>query len=148
MIFIRFFMPILFILVSICFLIGTFHLPKAKLGDPNGPLYFPAGVSIFLLITSFVYLIQEWRQQQKYPEFKRLLSGRTPILIVSTLVLGLLYALVFLTLGFLVSTTLFLAALLFVINGRSKWLLNLTVAVLFSMSAWVVFSQWLDISLP
>ncbi|UHA60771.1 hypothetical protein KDJ21_003360 [Metabacillus litoralis] len=40
-------MPIFLILLSIVFLIGSFNLPKANLGNPNGPLYFPIGLSFY-----------------------------------------------------------------------------------------------------
>ncbi|OYD07774.1 tripartite tricarboxylate transporter TctB family protein [Paludifilum halophilum] len=145
----RLLMPVFFIFVSIGFLIATFNLPKAKMGDPNAPIYFPAVISIFLLIVSVIYLIREWRAKRKEDEpLKRLKAGRTPVLIVSTLVLGLIYALVFFHLGFLVSTILFLGALLFLVNGKSRWLVNIVVALLFSLASWYAFSHLLNISLP
>lgn len=77
-----------------------------------------------------------------------LVANRTSFLIISTLILAIIYAFVFEKIGFLISTILFLGALLFVLNGRKKWVTNIVVSVIFSISAWYVFSQLLHVSLP
>ncbi len=145
----RLILPIISILISIIYFITTINLPKAKLGDPNGPLYFPLIVSIFLFIVSVIYFIKELRHHyQKNEEIKLLFKGRVPFLIISTLILSLIYTLIFERVGFLLSTMLFMAAILFVVNGKVKWKVNISVAVLFSLGAWYAFSQLLDVSLP
>ncbi|MDR4887157.1 tripartite tricarboxylate transporter TctB family protein [Fredinandcohnia sp. QZ13] len=145
----RLILPIISILISIIYFISTINLPKAKLGDPNGPLYFPLIVSIFLFIVSVIYFIKELRNHYpKNDEVKLLFKGRVPFLIISTLVISLIYTLIFERLGFLISTILFMAAILFIVNGKEKWKVNISVAVLFSLGSWYAFSQLLDVSLP
>jgi putative tricarboxylic transport membrane protein len=142
-------MPIFLILLSCSFLIASINLPKANLGNPNGPLYFPIGLSILMLIFSIVYLFQEWRKLNEHNEsIKLLLEGRTPKLIGLTVLYGAIYALIFEPIGFLFSTVLFLGALLFTVNGRKKVVVNLAVAFGFSFLSWYAFSVLLGVSLP
>jgi putative tricarboxylic transport membrane protein len=144
--------PVFIILLSVVWFIASVMLPKAPLGDPNGPMYYPLVLSAFLFIMGIIYFIQEWKIRHKDKGIlKALLSGRTPKLLIITIVLCLLYSAVFETLGFLVSTIVFMALLLFIINGFrgwKKWVANITVSVLFSFIMWYGFSQLLSISLP
>lgn len=142
-------MPIFLILLSVVFLIGSFNLPKANLGNPNGPLYFPIGLSFLLLIFSVLYFFQELKTLNKEnKKITQMLSGRTPKLIGLTVLLGVGYAFIFEIIGFLFSTVLFLGALLFVVNGKQKWKVNLIVTVCFSFLSWYAFSVLLGVSLP
>ncbi|MFC7364017.1 MULTISPECIES: tripartite tricarboxylate transporter TctB family protein [Bhargavaea] len=142
-------MPIFLIIVGLAFLISAMNLPKASLGNPNGPLYFPLGISILLIALSIIYLIQELRKVREANEhIRELFSGRTPVLILSTIVLGVVYALIFEPLGFLVSTILFLGALLFVVNGPKRWVSNIIVTLAFSFMTWYAFGELLGVSLP
>lgn len=141
-------MPIFLILLSFSFLVGSMNLPKANLGNPNGPLYFPIGLSVFMLIFSIFYFYQEWRSLHvHHEEVRLLLKGRTPRLIGLTVLYGGIYAFIFERIGFLFSTILFLAALLFTVNGR-KIVVNLAVAIGFSFLSWYAFSVLLGVSLP
>lgn len=142
-------MPIFFILLSCLFLVGSFNLPKANLGNPNGPLYFPIGLSCLLLIFSILYLLQELKTLNKEnKKITQMLAGRTPKLIGFTVLLGVGYAFIFEIIGFLFSTVLFLGALLFVVNGIQKWKVNVIVTVCFSFLSWYAFSVLLGVSLP
>lgn len=141
--------PIFVIVVGIIFLIGTINLPKANLGNPNGPIYFPMGISILLLIFGVIYFFQELKNLDKDNEkIRQLFSGRVAKLIGCTIVLGVGYSLIFDMIGFLLSTILFLGALLFLINGVKKWKTNIIVTLAFSYVSWYSFSELLGVSLP
>jgi putative tricarboxylic transport membrane protein len=141
-------MPIFLILLSFFFLIASINLPKANLGNPNGPLYFPVGLSVFMLVFSAVYLFQEWKSLHiNNEDIKLLLKGRTPKLIALTALYGAVYAFIFERIGFLFSTILFLGALLFTVNGK-KYVVNVIVAISFSFLSWYAFSILLGVSLP
>ncbi|UOR13545.1 tripartite tricarboxylate transporter TctB family protein [Halobacillus amylolyticus] len=141
--------PVLLILFSIIFLIASFNLPKANLGNPNAPMYFPAGLSIIMLIFSVIYFFQELKNIHKENQYiRQILSGRTPKLIGFTLLFGAVYAFIFNPLGFLLSTIIYLGALLFYINGSNKWLVNIIVTISFSFISWYAFSELLGVSLP
>ncbi|PSL36254.1 putative tricarboxylic transport membrane protein [Planomicrobium soli] len=145
----RLILPLIFFLLGAGFLISTFNLPKARLGDPYGPIYFPAILGVLLVVLSIIYFIEEWKQRgDKFPELELLLKGRTPFLLISTLVISLIYAFLFERVGFLISTIFFLGGLLFLINGRKKWMTNIIVAVSFSVITWYSFAVLLKVSLP
>jgi putative tricarboxylic transport membrane protein len=145
----RLIVPSVCILISIFYFIYTINLPKAKLGDPNAPMYFPLIISIFLFIMSVIYFIKVLlKHYPKKEEVKLLFKGRAPVLIISTLIISLIYAFIFERIGYLASTILYMLAILFIVNGRNKWLVNLSVAVLFSVGSWYVFYHLLDVSLP
>ncbi|SIT72505.1 tripartite tricarboxylate transporter TctB family protein [Edaphobacillus lindanitolerans] len=142
-------MPVFLILLGLFSLIMAINLPKAHLGNPNGPLYFPIGISVLLLIFSAIYLFQEIKDAEEINEhIADLFSGRTPKLIISTIILGALYALIFEPFGFLISTVLFLGALLFVVNGPKRWKANIIVTLSFSLITWYAFGELLGVSLP
>ncbi|SEQ41964.1 putative tricarboxylic transport membrane protein [Piscibacillus halophilus] len=146
---VRLAMPLFFIITSIVYLILTFDLTKSRTGDPNAPLYFPAIIGIFLLIMGIIYFFQEWKKRSEaVEEFKGLIQGRTPVLIISSLVLIFIYTFLFERIGFLFSTMIFLGGLLFVVNGIQKWLQNILISVIFSFVTWYSFSELLNVSLP
>lgn len=142
-------MPVAMILISSIFLISSFAIPKATLGNPNGPLYFPVGLSILMLVLSVVYLFNELKTLNEHNgKIQALFEGRTMKLIGVTTALGVVYSLIFETLGFLVSTIIFLGCLIFYVNGMKKWLVNIIVTVAFSFITWYGFSELLGVSLP
>lgn len=152
MVFKRYVVPIFFILVGVAFLIGTLNLSEAPTGNPNAPKYFPALISIFLIIMSVVHFIKELASgSEKNEELAAILKNRTPYLIIGSLILGLFYTVIFLQVGFLISTVLFLGLLLFLVNGirtKRKWIVNIAVSVLFSFVIWYGFAKLLNVSLP
>lgn len=145
----RLIVPSICILIGTVYLIMTLNLPDARLGDADAPKYFPIIVAIFFIVMSIVYFIKEYLAHYEVREDVKLLFKKdTLFLIIATLVLSLIYTLIFERLGYLFSTILFLGALLFLINGKNKWLANILVSFLFSIGTWYVFTQLLDVSLP
>lgn len=148
MTFARLIVPSICILIGVVYLMMTLNLSDARLGDADAPKYFPMIVAIFFIVISIVYFIKEYLAHYDVSEdIKKLFKKDTLILIIATIVLSLIYTLIFERLGYLISTILFLGALLFLIN-KNKWLTNILVSVLFSVGTWYVFSQLLAVSLP
>ncbi|MFC4557830.1 tripartite tricarboxylate transporter TctB family protein [Virgibacillus kekensis] len=146
---VRMTMPVVFFALGVSFLIAAFNLPKARLGDPNGPLYFPVIICSLLVILSVVYFFQEWKVRNKeIAEVKLIFSGRAPRLIGGSLVLIFIYTFLFERIGFLFSTIVFLGALLFLVNGKERWKTNIIVAIVFSFVSWYSFAELLQVSLP
>ncbi|WP_455675685.1 tripartite tricarboxylate transporter TctB family protein [Pradoshia sp.] len=142
-------MPISMIIISLTFLISSFSLPKATLGNANGPLYFPIGLSILMFVLSVIYLFSELKTLNKENEkIRELFEGRVLKLIGVTIALGIVYALIFEKVGFLISTMIFLGALLFYMNGVKKWMVNIIVTIAYSFITWYGFSELLGVSLP
>mgnify|MGYP001259420804 FL=1 len=141
-------MPLFFLVLSVIYLILTFGQTKSKVGDPNAPLYFPAIIGVFLLLMSVIYLVQEWKKRAEEIEAFKQLKGNTLKLMIATLVLIFIYTFLFERIGFLISTMIFLGGLLFVVNGRKKWMQNILIAVIFSFVSWYSFAELLRVSLP
>ena len=141
--------PILLILFGVIYLVLTLNIPKSNIGNPNSPMYFPMLVGLLLLIMSIAYFFQEFKKRnESFIAFSQLLERKTFIRIILTIVLTVIYALIFERLGFLISTIVFLGGIMFLINGYKRWLQNILVTVIFSGIAWYTFSQLLDVSLP
>ena len=138
--------PILLILFGLIYLVLTLNIPTSNIGNPNSLMYFPILVGLLLLIMSIVYFFQEFKK--RHETFSQLLERKTFIRIVLTITLTIIYALIFERLGFLISTIIFLGAIMFLINGYKRWLQNILVTVIFSGIAWYTFAQLLNVSLP
>lgn len=144
----RLIVPSICILIGVVYLLMTISLPDARLGDADAPKYFPMMVAIFFIVMSIVYFIKEYLAHYDVSEdIKKVFKKDTLILIIATLVFSLIYTLIFERLGYLISTILFLGALLFLIN-KNRWITNILVSVLFSIGTWYVFTQLLAVSLP
>ncbi|QQK78937.1 tripartite tricarboxylate transporter TctB family protein [Salicibibacter cibi] len=141
--------PIFFITISLIYLIMIFQLPSALLGDPYAPRYFPTIVAAGILVFAVIDLINVRTENVETNEDLAALIKKDSLKIIGViLALCVGYALIFEWLGFLIATLLFLGALMFYLNGYRRWVLNLTVTLIFSFSSWYIFSQLLEISLP
>ena len=136
-------------IVGIIYLVMTLNLPKARLGDPNGPMYFPIIIALLLIGASIIYFFQEWKIRKiEFKEFQLVKEGKAPLYLIATIVLMLIYTFLFERIGFLYSTMLFLGGLMFLLNGRKKWIYNVIIAVAFSFVTWYSFGVLLQVSLP
>ena len=141
--------PILLTLLGIIYLVLTLNVQRSRIGDPNSPMYFPLLISVLLIVMSVIYFFQEYKKRHEHFEIlDLLLQKKTLIRLGATVVMIIIYALIFERLGFLISTILFLGGVLFLINGVKHWLQNIIVALVFSGITWYAFSQLLDVSLP
>lgn len=145
-------LPFIFILTAAAFIIGVINLAPAELGNPYGPHYFPMGVAVLILLLSIVYLLRVFKERhlthEEDEDIKNVFTRKTLMIIGSAIVFGLIYALIFEPLGYLLSTTLYLGALMFVINGKEKWLRSILSTLIFTFVSWYVFAEMLSISLP
>ncbi len=145
----KFIPPLVCLMVGIVYLILSLHLPISRIGDPQSPKYFPVLISILLISSSIIYFFQMYRDKAvSFEAFKQLWTPLVIKRIGLTCLFILIYTLIFERAGFLISTILFLAAVMFLINGLKHWLKNLAVAIVFSGVAWYTFSHLLDVSLP
>lgn len=146
---IRFIVPSIIMAISVIYLILTFNLPQAKVGNPTAAMNYPLLIGFSLLGLSILYILSEIKDKKKVFSAYKIFADKeltTKVIIVLVLCLG--YAFLFERIGFLISTVLFLGTLLFLINGRRKWLTNIIVAVLFSAVTWYTFAELLSVSLP
>lgn len=130
----------------------SYQLPRATIGKEMAPLYFPLGLGLLMFIFGMILLIQAWSKggmkRDSVDREKSIGFSYTAKLITFTSVISIIYALLFDVIGYVFSTILFLGAILFVINGKTQWKVNMIVSISFSLSIYIVFSKFLGIILP
>jgi putative tricarboxylic transport membrane protein len=132
--------------LAIAYLLGTETIPSLDIGDPLGPRAFPILIGICLLLAS-VLLVFETRQAKQPAAagaLGRLFMDRK---VLGTLAAMIVFALVFETLGYLLSSVLFLLALTSLVH-RGHPLLNATVSIGFAVVSYLLFDKLLGVALP
>lgn len=139
------------LIMGIVYGVQALGLPKARIGNPMAPLYFPMGLAALMIFLGALTFYIEFRKglnsddKSKRPQF----NFKSMKLILYVIVLCLIYTLLFDRIGFVFSTLLFLIAMLAVINnGKGKLLQNAVITVVFSFGMWYVFAKLFQISLP
>ncbi|MFA0887967.1 MAG: tripartite tricarboxylate transporter TctB family protein [Synergistales bacterium] len=138
------------IFIGVVYAVQALHLPKAMIGNPWAPVYFPVGLGILMAALGLLLVALEARkgltnlEGVKRPKFQ----AASLKLIFGAAALCILYALLFEHAGFILSTLVFLGALLFLINGPRAWKLNGALTLGFTFSAWYTFVKLFQINLP
>ncbi len=146
-----------FTLFGMLYTVGAFMIPRASIGNPVAPKIFPLILGIGLSILGSLYTLKEykqWRDDESSGSTKKFTPDelekkrKTNQLILFTAIAGIVYAAIFEAVGYILSTSLFIGGIMFAINGRKKWMTNVGVAVIFSVSVYMIFSNLLAIPLP
>ena|SRR5690625_563599 len=146
---IRVVLPLLLIVVSIIFFINTLNTSTGNINNPMIPLYFPLISGSGLFVLSIVLLIQELQNKTKRNEESfQLIDKRNLYIAFVIIALSIGYTLIFDLLGFLLSTIFFLGIILFFLNGREKWILNISVTLISSSTLWFTLGKLLNLNLP
>jgi hypothetical protein len=118
--------------------------------DP-GPAFYPRLVSVLLLLFSAVQILRSWkgrdRSQSADGEPKRLWTRATLKFSLGTLVLSILYVGVFDKFSYLVTTPIFLLALM-LLGGVRRWMMLFGVAVCYTLTTYYLFGQLLMVPIP
>ncbi|MGI6775594.1 MULTISPECIES: tripartite tricarboxylate transporter TctB family protein [Acetomicrobium] len=131
--------------LGISYFIQSLNLPKAFIGNPWAPIYFPLSLGVLMILCSAILLVESLRRRKKSEKF----SARVPwFLIIGTMSIGSVYAVLFNRIGFIPSTIIFIGAMLFLVNGTRGWLLNIILTVCLTLSVWYCFEKVLYISMP
>lgn len=136
---------------GIIYSFNAFKLPKAAIGDPMGPVYFPLGLGIALITLGIALTIRsDFSMIKPSIEF---VKDQTPddkkvtFMIVVTCISGMVYAVTFELFGFVIATSIFLMSILLMTNPK-KYIANTIISVVFSISVYVLFKFALGIPLP
>lgn len=126
-------------------LLEASKLPFGRVGSPQAG-FFPLILSSLLAILSLVFLAQAIGAPKERPAKS---PGRSTTWNKIVLAIGALvvFAFLFETLGYVISTFLFIAFLLSVVE-RQKWSLVVIVAFFTSLTTYVVFGLLLNTPLP
>lgn len=146
--------------ISFFYMICTFRIRTTPIGNPHAPKVFPLilasmGIvlSLFLLGRSVIQRrldTQHQKDTQGQNALSKTKSETTQLLLLALVAsaLGIGYAVLFEFLGYPLSTTLFLMAYMFFLNGRKRWRINGIVPLVFSVCVYIVFAMLLSVSLP
>jgi putative tricarboxylic transport membrane protein len=136
------------LLALVFFIMGNFA-QNVNPDDP-GPGFYPRMLAVLLFIFSMAQVLVSWRQKraelacEKKEEEE---AGRFSYqLFFGTLLLAVIYGLVFDKVNYLITTTCFLLAMMF-LAGVRKWYVLLCVAAGYSIATQYLFGQVLMVPL-
>lgn len=134
---------ILFLVLALGAFIEARKLPFGRISAPQAG-FFPLILSVLLAITSLLVLVETLKRREEDSGVGERLSRKS-----ISLALGALfaYALLFESLGYLVTTFLFVAFLMRAVD-REKWGLAIAVAFSASFLSYVLFGLLLHTPLP
>lgn len=138
------------VVVAAIYLYATGKFPQLHLSDPLGPQAFPRLLGIGLLLTAVALLVETLRAKKpKVPtaEQKAAGEGRYHAVVVGVVIWTALYFAAFEWLGYAISTSFYLLALMAYFR-RGKWMSNGLTSVLYSFCSYVIFTRLLLVSLP
>ncbi len=138
-------------LIGIAYGWSTLTLPRATFGSATGHIVYPVILGVMMTLLGLALVVKELlakgpKNAKDSPKFGKLTRHGKEIAIAILASVG--YALVFIPFGYVISTILYLGAVLFLVNGRVKVVRTVLVAVLFSIGVYVLFSILLGIQLP
>ncbi|MCF7935295.1 MAG: tripartite tricarboxylate transporter TctB family protein [Synergistales bacterium] len=139
------------IALGVLCLIGALNIPEPVMGDALGPKFFPLLVSGGMIIIGIVTWLTDVRNAGKgHYERTQVITPKWKevyLMIGVTIVIGLVYSMLFVDLGYIISTFIFVGAILSLVNPR-RHVMNLIIALVFSVGAYYVFAKLLGLSLP
>jgi putative tricarboxylic transport membrane protein len=133
--------------VGIVLCVGAFRLSLGTFRNP-GPGFLPFITGAILAVLSFIVLLQSWRTEktkQKTPPF--FINKEKAWKAALTLIALLVYSIGMDYLGFLVSTTIFLAFLFSVVDPQ-RWYIVIFGSILASVISYTIFEILLKSPLP
>ncbi len=135
---------ILFALLGAAFLIESRNISKSAYGSEVGPNVFPFLLGLILMLLSVKLFLESFKNIQKEKKNKESLQIKRFIIILTA---SLLYAGFIETLGYILSTFLFLFVS-FQAMERGSWIKNGVIALAFSFFVYYLFVVVLKGSLP
>jgi putative tricarboxylic transport membrane protein len=128
----------------------AYTMPRAMFGNPMDPIYFPLGIALLAIFIGVCLLVKS--------NFKASVMAFTNIINESTIkkndrrrifytcLISISYALLFEHVGYVISTFLFMSAMLTI--TRCSWKTSIVVALVFAMAIFFIFNTLLAVSLP
>jgi putative tricarboxylic transport membrane protein len=138
------------ILFGAVYSLQAFQLPRATIGSPMAPVYFPLGLGVLMILLGLLLVIKEFvaNNQAGAAKKKKEMDPGYVKLIAGTSIFCVIYAMVLEHIGFIPSTLFMLGGILFLVNGRQAWKINSVVTLVFTLGIWYVFNNVLAITLP
>lgn len=130
----------------------AYTMPRAMFGNPMDPIYFPLGIA-FLAVLIGVLLLLNSNLKASLLAYKNIINEdaikkNDRRRIFYTCIISVAYALLFEHLGYVISTFLFMAAMITITSGFKDWKKSVIVALIFSVAVFFIFNTLLAVSLP
>jgi len=141
---------------AVIYLRAAMSLERLQVGDVLGPQVFPVLVAICMLCSGLLLAWETWRKQanaDNQPVSSGAAVAAEPpvqhrhLVLVAMAVWTALYYVAFEPAGYVVSTMIYLSALLFYFH-RVNPLINLAYAAAFTGAAYLLFTHFLQVVLP
>lgn len=129
-----------FAAVGIAFIVGAFKLTVGVPTEPK-PGFFPFIDGVILVTLAVLFLVQIWRGRAG--ESGTFGSIRGPAIIVVTLIL---YVATLERVGYVLTTTILCAVVLYVLDTRPRMLVPVSIAL--ALASYLLFSRLLGVTLP
>ena len=147
---------------ALVFMRAAMSLERLQVGDALGPQAFPVIVAICMLCSSLLLAWESWQKQKigrqpDGPDASAPLPGiaaasrdrarRPTIVLIAMTAWTALYYVAFEPVGYVLSTLIYMSALLFYFH-RVNPLINLGYAAAFTTVAYILFTKFLEVVLP
>jgi putative tricarboxylic transport membrane protein len=132
-----------FLVVGMFFIVGSRSISQSSYGSNVGPNVFPFGLGLILVLLALIVIYQARRQAGTAKEKGVRNYKRFGLLLLTTIV----YVFVFESLGYMISTFLYLV-FLFQLMERKRLLVSILISALFSCSVYYVYVMVFQGTLP
>jgi putative tricarboxylic transport membrane protein len=136
------------LLLAAVYFYATEQIYSYEFGDPLGPKAFPRLLGVGLLITAALLSVEMWRETPMQDTKGQPAGDKRHLLVVAAVVIWTaIYFRVFVPVGYVISTAIYLLALTAYFN-RGKWTANILTSVLFCVTSYLLFTKALGVTLP
>lgn len=132
-----------FLVVGAFFAVGSLGISRSSYGSTVGPNVFPFGLGVALILLALIVIWQARRYPERTKEKAASDFRRFGLLFAATVV----YVFVFESLGYIVSTFLYLI-LVFQVMERKRLFVSIGIAAFFSVSVYYVYVVVFQGTLP
>ena len=141
---------VLAVILAAIYIYATKQLPVAEISDPLGPKVFPYLIGAGLLLSAVALLAATLRSKEtdRAKKFQKESDDTRHYWVVGAVaVWSGLYLAAFDWLGYAISTSIYLLALMAYFH-RGKWMANVLTSVLYSFVSYWLFTKFLGVLLP
>ena len=135
------------LLAAVFYALGNFT--QSVNPDDPGPGFYPRTLSFLLFIVALAQIVLSWRKKvEPHEQGKEVVErgGFSYRVFIGTMLLSVIYGLVFDKVSYFVTTTCFLLAMM-LLGGVRKWYVLLSVAIGYSLATYYLFGQVLMVPL-
>lgn len=134
------------VIVSLVFFSQAFVMEKASLFDPTGGSFFPALISIVMLLAGISVIFKQ-RPMQTNNDDAEVFTGKQYTFILTFFVFIIVYVILLSFISFFLATFIFLTASMIYLKNVS-WKMNILVSIGSVVVIYVLFSKLFHIIFP